>query len=326
MLHRLQLLLVLIVSATLIGSGTETVGAARARPLVVSKLKVVATVPVPSQFRTLGVASGEGAVWATDGTATLTRIDPNTRAVVASIKVRDVSLVASGAGGVWAVGSNAIASRIDPQTNKVLATVPVATDPTGIAMGAGSLWVAGRNSQTITRIDTTSNKVAAKVHTPEAARYVAVGAGAVWAVSNETPTLWRINPARNKVVATIALNDTPNGLVATSNSVWVLGATNDRVVHIDPGKNKVRGVIAIPKSYGFIGYGGAIAADANSLWVATLTHLLQLNPRAGQILAAAAIGHHPTHDPSGLTGVSSGPAGVWVGDADGKAIVQIAVT
>jgi hypothetical protein len=165
--------------------------------------------------------------------------------------------------------------------------------------------------------------VIARAPTAEPPRYVAVGAGAVWAASNDSPTIWRIDPAKNKVVATITLTDTPNGVAATGTGVYVLGATNNRVVRIDPHTNKVAGYTPIPKPDGAIGYGGAIAGDAHAVWVATLTHLLQLDPRSGHIIASVAVGTHPSHDPVGLTAVSSGPAGLWVGDGDGKAIDEI---
>jgi outer membrane protein assembly factor BamB len=313
-MRRNMLLVLVLATAALTAASVH----AAARSLAVG-----ATVSVPSQFRTLGVAAGDGAVWATDGTATLTRVDPASQSVVASIPVRDADLVAVAASTIWVVGSNSIAYRIDPHANKVASKVRVAQDPTGIALGDGALWVAGRSGRTITRVNATTGRLIAKVTVPESPRYVAVGAGAVWAASNDSPTIWRINPAKNKVVASIALTDTPNGIAATANGVWVLGATNNRVIRINPHTNKIAGFTAIPKNDGVIGYGGAITADATSVWVATLTQLLQLDPRTGHVLASAAVGTHPSHDPVGLTALSSGPAGLWVGDADGKAIDQI---
>jgi virginiamycin B lyase len=310
-------LVVFIVASSLLAGGAAAVRAA-ARGLAIG-----ATVSVPSQFRTLGVASGVGAVWATDGTATLTRVDPTTQSVVASIPIADADLVAVDGDSVWVVASNSIAYRIDPQTNTVVAHVHVAQDPTGTTIGDGALWVAGRSAQAITRLNVATAKVIARVPTPESPRYVAVGAGAVWAASNDSPTIWRINPAKNKIVATITLTDTPNGLVATATGVYVLGATNDRVVRINPHTNKIAGYTPIPKADGVIGYGGAIAADAKAVWVATLTHLLQLNAHSGRIVAAVAVGTHPSHDPVGLATVSSGPAGLWVADGDGKTVSEI---
>ena len=128
------------------------------------------------------------------------------------------------------------------------------------------------------------------------------------------------------MLGTINLESTTGlSFVATRNAVWILGATNNRVIRIDPSKNRVRSLISIPKRDGYLGRGGAITADAGSVWVATLTHLIRLDPRTGRILAAIAIGTHPSQDPVGLTAVSSGSAGVWVGDADDATIVRIAV-
>jgi len=305
--------------ALVTAAGTSAVTLAHA---AVQSLRVEATVAVPSQFRTLGVASGNGAVWATDGTATLTRVDPTSQSVVASIPVPDADIVLSGAGSVWVVSSNGLAYRIDSQTNAVAAKTHVAANATGAAFGDGSLWVAGRLASTITRVNAATGKVT-RVPTPESPRYVTVGAGAVWAASNDSPTIWRIDPAKNKVTATIPLADTPHGIIATPTAVFVLGGTNDRIVRINPHTDRVAGFTPIPKTDGFIGYGGAIAADAVSVWVTTLTHLLQLDPRSGHILAAVAVGTHPSHDPVGLTAVSSGAAGLWVADGDGKAIDEI---
>src|SRR5690348_17578608 len=129
-------------------TSTATVAHAAAQ-----SLRVDATVAVPSQFRTLGVASGAGAVWATDGTATLTRVDTTSQSVVASIPVPDADIVLSDAGDVWVVSSNGLAYRIDSQTNAVTAKTHVATNATGAAIGDGSLWVAGRLAPAITRVD-----------------------------------------------------------------------------------------------------------------------------------------------------------------------------
>ena len=86
--HTLKLLLAAAAATLLLAGTSGTSGATPTQPLVPG-LAITATVSVPSQFGILGVASGNGAVWATDGTATLTRVDPTDQHVVASIPVRD---------------------------------------------------------------------------------------------------------------------------------------------------------------------------------------------------------------------------------------------
>jgi YVTN family beta-propeller protein len=50
--------------------------------------------------------------------------------------------VAVGAGGVWVANSrNGTVSRIDPQTNDVVATIRVGNSPQAIAVGGGAVWI-----------------------------------------------------------------------------------------------------------------------------------------------------------------------------------------
>jgi YVTN family beta-propeller protein len=64
---------------------------------------------------------------------------------VASIGVGPgVGGIAFGASSVWVVSAldNSV-SRIDPRTNAVVARIRVAETPRDIAVGGGSVWVAG---------------------------------------------------------------------------------------------------------------------------------------------------------------------------------------
>ncbi len=50
--------------------------------------------------------------------------------------------IAYGAGSVWVANSgDGTVSRIDPTTSKVVATIPVGNNPRGIAVGDGKVWV-----------------------------------------------------------------------------------------------------------------------------------------------------------------------------------------
>ena len=62
--------------------------------------------------------------------------------------------IAVGAGGVWVVDSlDDAVVRIDPGTRSVTATIPVGRSPAGVAFGAGSVWVANSGDGTVTRIN-----------------------------------------------------------------------------------------------------------------------------------------------------------------------------
>jgi len=126
--------------------------------------KVVAKVPIPAGTGALAV--GEGGVWSVSDTGpVLTRIDPDTNAVVASIKLKlshacpaeppGCGEAAAGDGAVWITHTtDNTVSRIDPQTNAVVATIHVGSQPHQVAVSAGAVWspmAAARASRASTR-------------------------------------------------------------------------------------------------------------------------------------------------------------------------------
>jgi len=97
------------------------------------------------------VTAGEGAVWVLHD-STVSRIDPDTRRVVARITVPGLGFgigeVITGGGTVW-VAAGSTLTRIDPLTNTVVATIPVVLDPAAppnrsavghMAVAGGTLW------------------------------------------------------------------------------------------------------------------------------------------------------------------------------------------
>ena len=50
---------------------------------------------------------------------------------------------------------------------------------------------------------------------------IAVGAGAVWVANSRDGTVSRIDPRRDRVVATIAVGDSPDNLTVSAGRVWV---------------------------------------------------------------------------------------------------------
>jgi DNA-binding beta-propeller fold protein YncE len=308
------------------GVGLAAAAAATAA-VSVGMLKILGTAKVPFQPGPgvhMSVSSGKGAVWVGDGRGTVTRIDPKTRTAVATIDVKDLSLVGAGAAGDWAATSDRTTVRIDPATNQIAETVRTRTKayPIGIAVDAKSLWITGADSATVTRVDARSGKVVAEI--PAASAHgIAVGARAVWAASMDSLTVYRIDPARNKVVAKVVMKGTPLAIAASAHAVWVFDGTNNAIVRLDPRTLKVVTMTPLGKALG-VPYTASLAVDGKSLWATTGTHVARFDLRTGKLLAAVAVGHHAGGQPEGLENVSSGPAGVWVADGDGRAVSQIA--
>jgi peptide/nickel transport system substrate-binding protein len=206
---------------------------------------------------------------------------------------------------------------IDPASDRVTAQVPVGIRPEGIAYGAGSLWVANLDDDTVQHVD----------------------------------------PVTGRVVRTLYVGDTPTSIAASSRAVWVVGSSPNRsslsVRRIDPRFDAVATVTRIPDAV--TGTGGSVATRGNALWVAPFYGLLSrldartsrvvetIDPGAG--LAALAVGPDAVWftdseantvtrvDPSGYlspiavrgrpSAIAAGAGAVWVAAFDDDAVVRI---
>jgi hypothetical protein len=62
---------------------------------------------------------------------------------VATIPVRgDPAGMAIGAGTAWVADTYGVILKVDPRTNEILARIPVDGLPNGLAFGFGRLWIA----------------------------------------------------------------------------------------------------------------------------------------------------------------------------------------
>jgi len=95
-------------------------------------------------FRASGLAIEGRGIWLSDSTSNrVWRIDPRTNALEVSVQVGEhPSGVAAGAGAVWVASSDGTVSRIDPDTNTVTKTIVLGGTPSGIGFGSGAVWVA----------------------------------------------------------------------------------------------------------------------------------------------------------------------------------------
>lgn len=141
------------------------------------------------------VATGPDALWITSEEAgRLTRVNPHNTEVVEEIAVGPrPGRLAVGEGGVWTLNGDGSVSRVDPQTNKVVATITLGGGIAGgdIAAGAGSVWVSAPGSPLV-RIDPRTNR-AVQRFTGEGGGAVLVAHGSVWVAAGPRTT-WRLDP------------------------------------------------------------------------------------------------------------------------------------
>jgi TolB protein len=202
------------------------------------------------------VAFGEGGVWVTScctdgsGAGEVSRLDPATGGVVASIPVRAVPVWDFGgagltvaSGSVWTLGStqraeggccDGVVSRIDPATNSIVdeLVLPGITD--------GDLWVDGDAVYVLgfaaegpgldlARLSATTHEVAWRVQVPgQWSQTVFVAGGSVWVLgtapdahgSVEVTTWYRLDPETGELLAELGLPQSQYIPAVHEDTVW----------------------------------------------------------------------------------------------------------
>ncbi len=94
-------------------------------------------------FRASGLAIAARGVWLSDALSDrVWRVDPRTNALEVSVQVGEhPSGVAVGAGAVWVASGDGTVSRIDPETDRVTRSIVLGGTPSGIGYGSGAVWV-----------------------------------------------------------------------------------------------------------------------------------------------------------------------------------------
>ena len=213
--------------------------------------------------------------------------------------------LAVGAGAVWATVADAL-YRADPA--RLGAAVRVAALPragllSGVAVGAGYVWVADSTRRTVNRVDPDGRRATVTVPLPASADGVAVGEGAVWVPSGQGQSVFRIGPGalawcarspsrarrtewlrapeacgspRRRVTRSPASTPPPAACRGSQSatprrtcalargSVWVANSGSGTVSRIDPTSGRVAATIEVPARP------NRIATDGRSVWATFL--------------------------------------------------------
>lgn len=269
------------------GEGAVWVGWADGLDRVDSDTHEVVTVEVEIPFEAdhdmpvLGIAAGEGAVWARFGAVGLARIDPDTHELISFIDSRAIRRFDVGEGAVWSLSGRPSIVRIDAATEE--GGDPVRLDdfgrafphPRDLKVGQGAVWATyyaeplgeDNHRNVVAKIDPATSELVATLELAASENFrkagrVAIEAGAVWVDTGDH--IVRIDPDTVEVVATVDAPATAhrptNRLAVGADSVWVLG--DDTVRRIDPQTNSVADTINLDKA----DYTSMTFGD-DSLWI-----------------------------------------------------------
>jgi YVTN family beta-propeller protein len=246
--------------------------------------KVVAAIPVGDT--PTAVAADEDWVWvinANDGVGTISRIDTDSKQLVATFSVAGtpVDLLAA-AGSLWVGTHEGRVFRIEPSldTEEESWQLPNAGksnafvfDPGAgfLALGAGDVWAA--SFRAISRIDPTSSRLV-----PSASPLwgpFAFGFRSLW-VTGTMEGLARLDPVTMRRRTTIDLPFAPGDVTTGAGSVWLPDDDGRRVWRIDPVRNVVQ------STYDVGGSPNSLAVSDGAVWGPTDEgSVVRIDPAAG---------------------------------------------
>ena len=208
-------------------------------------MEVIARIDVGAGPR--AVVHDSGAVWVTNGDDdTVTLIDPLANeglgAVLDTIEVGDEPHGVALGGGVWVANRDGDSvSWIDSESEAEplpVVEIPVGDNPKGIAVDAGTVWVAntgieGEDDGVLTPIDAETMAPGAPVPVGGDPRGVTAGLGRIW-VSNGDGYVSEVDPATAEIIETHEVGSSPEEISTGGDQVWVSGGVADQILNFTP--------------------------------------------------------------------------------------------
>ena len=225
-------------------------------------------------------------------------------------------------GALWTVSATGTLTKTDPATGRVLASLNTgAPVPCGLAVGGGAVWVSDCTSPTLARIDS-SHGVVERIALPKysgppesSPHEVVLGAGSVWVEQGDFNPSWlvRLNPSSGRVQKRIRIAEVgADALAFGDGAVWVVAGYKGYLTKIDPRTNRVTETIrSLPGNMCCVAVGGGF------VWAATRPDrkVWKLSEN-GTVLASIAL-------PASAENLTYGDGALWVADGEAGTVVRI---
>jgi streptogramin lyase len=155
--------------------------------------RIVATIPIDGGPDGITVASGS--VWTANRFATtVSRIDTATLQVTRISTGHRVSgVIATGEASVWAGNQDGVLSRIDPRSGELLASIEVGSpDWPAMAVGQGHVWVSAPIDNAVLRVDVNAAVVDASLPSGKRPQGIAFDGTSLWVADYEGGALVKL--------------------------------------------------------------------------------------------------------------------------------------
>lgn len=250
---------------------------------------------VPVEPAPVAIAVGEDAVWVASAGGAVLRVDARTLATTpASTQVPGAAGIAVGEGSAWVTSAtDGTVTRFDEASARQLGDpIAVGAQPTDVAVGAGTVWVAsgGQMTGTVTPIDAESGEAGDPIEAADGQIFaLTYGEDGVWvagsdALRGDLIDIVRIDPDSSEVEGAFVRLERPGlpvRLAAGEGFVWVAQSGGDLLEADSPGT------------------------------------VVRIDPEERRLVGGAAeVGRGPT-------GVSVGEGGVWVATGGDGAVVRV---
>ncbi len=306
---------------------------------------VLASIAVGSRPGTPAV--GLGAVWIPNtGDGTVSRIDPASNRVVATLRVGDAgafyqrvcqpygsvhsfmvttfhvrrcdlpSSIATANGLLWVAknDTNAILA-IDPKDGHQVASIPIGVTPFEIRANEQALWVTSYDDNVVVRIDVRSKQVVQTIAQSGGPSGLALEGDTVWVANSRAGTVARIDARTNQMVATVPVPcsetcwtaPTPLPVAVSNGAVWARNEGIGTLSRIDPTSNTVAATLDVNTFNGRSGQ-DALAVAPSGIWLAGIS-LQNIDPGTNRVVK--------TIDQPGIT-LAYGYGSLWVTDTSGR--------
>ncbi len=306
---------------------------------------VLASIAVGSRPGTPAV--GLGAVWIPNtGDGTVSRIDPASNRVVATLRVGDAgafyqrvcqpygsvhsfmvttfhvrrcdlpSSIATANGLLWVAknDTNTILA-IDPKDGHQVASIPIGVTPFEIRANEQALWVTSYDDNVVVRIDVRSKQVVQTIAQSGGPSGLALDGDTVWVANSRAGTVARIDARTSQVVAAVPVPcsetcwtaPTPLPVAVSNGAVWARNEGIGTLSRIDPTSNTVAATLDVNTFNGRSGQ-DALAVAPSGIWLAGIS-LQNIDPGTNRVVK--------TIDQPGIT-LAYGYGSLWVTDTSGR--------
>ncbi len=184
-----------------------------------------------------------GSVWFV-GTQDLVRVDAATGLEAARYRLVHgahtfgLTGIARGAGSLWiASHDESRLLRVDPATGHVVKTISIAY-PWAVAYGNGAVWITSYPLGVV-RVDPATNAITAIAPVPQQVTNVAVGGGFAWATNEFKGTLYKIDQS-GRIVATYPTGDGASGVSYADGTLWVVNQDAGSITGVDAATGATR--------------------------------------------------------------------------------------